>query len=54
MDLDEGTTVENLFADLDIPSDSPKITFVNGVHAEPDRVLEEGDRVAVFPPIAGG
>lgn len=27
---------------------------VNQVHAEPDAVLQDGDRVAVFPYVAGG
>ena len=32
----------------------PRITFVNGRHAADDRVLREGDRLALFPPVAGG
>jgi sulfur carrier protein ThiS len=31
-----------------------RITFVNGRHAADDRRLEPGDRLAIFPPIAGG
>ncbi len=27
---------------------------VNHIHAEPDTVLRDGDRVAVFPYVAGG
>jgi len=28
--------------------------FLNGLHATGDEVLREGDRVGVFPPVAGG
>jgi len=28
--------------------------FVNGIHAADDQPLSEGDRLAIFPPIAGG
>jgi sulfur carrier protein ThiS len=49
-----GTTVENLLTQLNIPDDAPKITFLNGVHSRMKEELKDGDRVAVFPPIAGG
>jgi molybdopterin synthase sulfur carrier subunit len=34
--------------------DEQRITFVNGRHAADDLELADGDRVAVFPPVAGG
>lgn len=49
-----GTTVADLLTDTGIALDSPKIVFVNGRHAAMDHLLSQGDRVAVFPPIAGG
>jgi molybdopterin converting factor small subunit len=27
---------------------------LNGIHAQGDEVLKEGDRVGAFPPVAGG
>ncbi len=48
------TTVEGLLARLNIPEDAPKITFLNGKHSTLKEELKPGDRVAVFPPIAGG
>ena len=52
--VDEGKTVGELIRELSIPEDAPKILFVNGIHADKARVLEDGDRLALFPPIAGG
>ncbi len=54
MEVEPGTTVEQLLDQLTIPEDAPKITFLNGVHSTLKEELKEGDRVAVFPPIAGG
>lgn len=52
--LETGATVGRLLAILDIDTEAAKIIFRNGVHAKLDDTLEDGDRVAVFPPIAGG
>ena len=54
LDLPDGAIVGDLLAALGIPAEEMKQTFVNGVSRGPDWVLSEGDRVAVFPPIAGG
>ena len=54
MELPEGTTVGELIGRLRVPADEIKIMFVNGVHATPDTVLKEGDRVGLFPLVAGG
>jgi sulfur-carrier protein len=53
-DAPEGWTVMEVLGWLNIPQDIPKIIFLNGVHAEGQEVLKPGDRLAVFPPIAGG
>jgi len=34
--------------------DQPRITFVNGRHADESAELQEGQRLAIFPPVAGG
>ncbi len=54
MEIEEGTTVQELLRKLNIPAGATKVVFVNGVHAEEDKVLQEGDRVGAFPPVAGG
>lgn len=52
-ELPEGTTVADVIRDLELP-DNPRIVFVNGRHAPEDSELHAGDRLAVFPPVAGG
>jgi molybdopterin converting factor small subunit len=54
MDLDEGTTIRALLDRVKLTDEDPKIIFRNGVHAKMEDTLHEGDRVAVFPPVAGG
>lgn len=51
--LDEGATVRSAAELLGIQG-QPRITFVNGRHAPDEQELCEGDRIAIFPPIAGG
>jgi molybdopterin synthase sulfur carrier subunit len=53
-EIDEGSTVRELLDKMGLPEDLPKIVFLNGLHAKYDDVLKPGDRLAVFPPIAGG
>jgi sulfur carrier protein ThiS len=54
IDVAEGTTVGAFLKQLEIPENLVKIVFLNGVHAREDDVLKEGDRLGVFPPVAGG
>lgn len=52
-DLAEGTTVGDVITSLGLP-DEPRVVFVNSRHAEEAAELHEGDRLAIFPPVAGG
>jgi sulfur-carrier protein len=54
VEIEEGTTIEGLLDRLKIPRELPKILFLNGIHAEESTILKEGDRLGVFPPLAGG
>jgi len=49
-----GSTLSDLVARLSLPEDLVKVTFVNGTHQKLDYQLQPGDRVGMFPPIAGG
>ncbi len=53
VDVADGATVGELIAGLGLP-DGPRAVFVNGRHAADDQPLSDGDRLAIFPPIAGG
>ena len=54
MEVEEGTRVRELIAQMGIPREAPRFIFLNGVHAQGDEVLKDGDRVGAFPPVAGG
>jgi sulfur-carrier protein len=54
MEIEEGTSIEQLLDRLNIPASMPKIVFVNGLHAKDNHMVQTGDEIAVFPPIAGG
>ena len=54
LDIEEGSAVGRILASLKIPAELPKIIFLNGVHARGNEVLKDGDRLGVFPPVAGG
>ncbi len=53
LEVVDGATVGDVIERLGIP-EGPRVVFVNGRHADDDRVLAEGDRLAIFPPVAGG
>jgi sulfur-carrier protein len=54
LEVAEGLTVQELLRHMKVPQDAVKVVFVNGLHATDDQVLKKGDRVGVFPPVAGG
>ena len=54
MEVAEGTTIMGVLKSMELPIDKIKMIFVNGLHSSGDEVLKDGDRVGVFPPVAGG
>ena len=52
--LDDKATLGNLFDALKIPREEIKATFVNGKWEQESYILQDGDRIGVFPPIGGG
>ena len=54
MDVSENSTIASVVASLSLPPDIPLLKIVNGVHSNPDALLQEGDVLALFPPIGGG
>ena len=53
IDVSDGATVGELIARFGLPG-GPRVVFVNGRHAADDQPLSDGDRLAIFPQIAGG
>jgi len=54
LEVGEGTTIKSLLENLKVPHETVKLIFLNGVHAKDTEVLKDGDRLGVFPPVAGG
>jgi molybdopterin converting factor small subunit len=54
MEFSEGTTIGEVLQKLNVPQNAVKLIFVNGVRARIDEALKDGDRVGIFPPVAGG
>ena len=54
LDIGKGTTIKKLLQRLAVPEKDIKLIFLNGVHADSGKILKNGDRVGVFPPIGGG
>lgn len=58
VDVPEGVSIGELLTRSQVPRENCHLILVNGAFAPPatsdDRVLSEGDTVAVWPPVAGG
>jgi len=54
LEVGEGTTIKALLENLKVPLETVKLIFLNGIHAKNNEVLKDGDRLGVFPPVAGG
>jgi molybdopterin synthase sulfur carrier subunit len=54
LEVGEGTTIRALLESLRVPLETVKLIFLNGTHAKDNEVLKDGDRLGVFPPVAGG
>ena len=54
-ELPEGSKIKELLEKYKIPSEKKLIIMVNGIpHKDRTTNLNDGDIVAVFPPLAGG
>ena len=54
VETEENVTLDSFLANLRIPMDKVKLIFLNNVHAKGSEILKDGDRVGLFPPVAGG
>ena len=54
VEVTPGTTIGELIALLELPAGRVHVIFRNHRQAEREEVLQAGDRVAFFPPVAGG
>ncbi len=54
MDLQSGATVTTVVEKLGIPDTEPRLTLINGSHAQDDTELHEGDTLVLLTPVEGG
>ncbi len=54
LQLAPGATVGDLIAQLHLPAHEVKQTFVNHRSVPESYLLQDGDRVSIFPLVAGG
>ena len=52
--IKEGTTIQDLVDRLGMDASMVKLIFVNGRKREVSHILEDGDRLGLFPPVGGG
>ncbi len=53
-DLPEGTTCQQIVAQVGLTEEELGIVMVNGRHAQLDRVMAEGETLSLFPLVGGG
>jgi len=53
-DYPQGTTVGQVVEELKLPREQLGILMVNHRHVDLDRVLAEGETLAIFPLVGGG
>ena len=54
LELQARTSVRDVVERLALPEMEIHLVFVNGRVASLDQMLQDGDRLALFPPIGGG
>jgi sulfur-carrier protein len=53
-EVPEGASVHDLVVKLGMPAELASIIIVGNTNADPSHALNEGDRVTLIPPLAGG
>ena len=54
LDVPLDSTVHDVLQQLGMPANLERVALVNGNDATPDRALQAGDVLTVFPPLVGG
>jgi molybdopterin converting factor small subunit len=52
--IEAGTTIQSLLDTLNIPPGKARLIFIDGLKADISQTLNGGERVGIFPPVAGG
>ena len=54
MDVEPGTTMDEIRETLGLPDSEVKIIMRNNLHVEASAVAEDNDRITYIPAVAGG
>ena len=58
LDVADGTTPMDIITEWGVPAENCHLVLINGNYIEPSarasRALQEGDALAIWPPVAGG
>ena len=56
--IDDPTTAQQIIDRINIPAELSHLVLLNGIYLEPqqrkDTILQDGDTLAIWPPVAGG
>ena len=52
--VEPGTTLDQLRDRLGLPDDEVKVIMVNNLQADPEDLVNDGDRITYIPAVAGG
>jgi molybdopterin converting factor small subunit len=52
--IESGQSIREVLTDIGLPAEKAKLIFINGTKGDLDTVLKGGERVGLFPPVAGG
>ena len=58
LDVSDDTTAYQIIDQFKVPREMAHLVLLNGVYLQPEernnRIFQEGDTLAVWPPVAGG
>ena len=54
LEVQKEALIRDIFSNLNIPDDLPRVILCNGKFAKKEHPLSDGDVVAIFSPIFGG
>lgn len=54
VELEKGSDLRDLLANLAVPGDSVSLLVLNGQKATIGQELHDGDLVTIYPPVCGG
>lgn len=54
LQVEEGTRLLDIINKFEIDKEEVSIALINGIDGKLDRILKEGDILALFPPVGGG